>query len=208
MNDAKREMEGLAPKAGTDELRKLPPDLPVPQDDGQAAHLVGSRLPQIALVRSDGATVDLGSLDGWLILYCYPRMAKAMSEVPHGWNEIPGARGCTVQSLKYNDELEEFDSRGVTVVGISTESPEEQRDAVKRLGLKQALLSDAEGELTRALNLPIFEVDGRQYLRRLTLCAYDGDIARVWYPVFPPGQDASDIKTWLAGRPATSAEDQ
>ena len=191
-------------------LRELPPDLPVPQDDGGAVHLVGSCLPQVELVSSGGATVDLSSIDGWLVLYCYPKMAKALSEVPQGWSDIPGARGCTVQSLRFNDELAEFDGLGVAVFGVSTEGPAEQRGAVERLGLKQQLLSDAEGNLTDELKLPTFDAEQTRYLRRLTLCAYDGDIARVWYPVFPPGQDASDVKAWLAkkARSAKSLEEQ
>jgi peroxiredoxin len=212
--DVKRESEGLAPRTGIDELRKLPPDLPIPQDDGGAAHLLGTRLPQIELVSSRGTTVDLSALDGWLVLYCFPRMAKAMSEVPQGWSEIPGARGCTVQSLTYNDELAEFDGLGAAVFGVSTESPDEQREAVKRLGLKHVLLSDAEGRLARALNLPVFEAGQGHYLRRLTFCAHNRDIEQVWYPVFPPGQDVIEAKAWLAeksdhkGRPPGEVVDR
>jgi len=200
VSEAEKRKHGEASGASADELRKLPPDLPVPQDDGRAVHLVGSSIPQVELVGSGGATVDLSSVSGWLVLYCYPKMAKALSEVPQGWVDIPGARGCTVQSLRYNDELAEFDDLGVALYGISTESPEEQRDAVRRLGLKQALLSDVDETLARALLLPTFEVEQKRYLQRLTLCIYDGVIARVWYPVFPPGQDSSEVRAWVAGR--------
>lgn len=213
-DDHKSMRQGQAQQGDQAELRRLPPDLPVPRDDGAAVHLIGARIPQVSLVGSRGTTVDLAACTGWLVLYCYPRMAKTMADVPQGWSAIPGASGCTVQSLKYNDELAEFDSLGVTVFGVSTESPDAQRDAISRLGLNQTLLSDAEERLSSALRLPAFEIDGRRYLRRLTLCAFDGDIAKVWYPVFPPGQDVAEAKAWLAERsglerrPSTSPGDQ
>ncbi len=39
----------------------LPPDLPVPVDDGAAGHLAGARVPSVALPSTDGRSVTLAS---------------------------------------------------------------------------------------------------------------------------------------------------
>ena len=45
-------------------------------------------------------------------------------------------------------------------------------------------------ELTEALALPTFEVEGLRLIRRLTLIVRDGRIADVVYPVFPSDRGA------------------
>ena len=50
-------------------LSQLPKDLPVPVDDGAAAHLEGALLPDLALPSTDGATVNLTGLGGRWVIY-------------------------------------------------------------------------------------------------------------------------------------------
>ena len=92
-----------------------------------------------------------------------------------------------------------FAARGVRVLGVSTQTPAEQREAAERLGLPYALLSDADGALERALDLPAFEVDGLRMLRRLTLLLRDGVIEDAIYPVFPPDDAARAALERLRG---------
>lgn len=181
------------------DLSQLPPDLPVPEDDGAADHLAGRSLPDLALPASDGSEVNLGDLDGALVLYVFPMMGKPGVELPEGWNETPGARGCTVQSLAYSKGLRDLDRLGLRVFGLSVQSPADLQEASERLGLGQVLLSDAGGALQEALELPSFELAGGHYLRRLTIGARDGTIERVWYPVFPPGSDVEQVAAWGQG---------
>src|SRR3954451_3376600 len=54
----------------------LPDDLPAPQDDGAARHLVGMKLPDIALAATDGTEVRLSTLKGRTIVYVYPRTGR------------------------------------------------------------------------------------------------------------------------------------
>jgi peroxiredoxin len=182
----------------SDNLYQLPPDLPVPQDDGACAHLTGFALPQVALPSTGGRRVDLSRLAGRTVVYCYPRTGRPDQEVPAGWNEIPGARGCTPQSCAFRDHYAELQRAGAAhVFGLSTQDSAYQREAAERLHLPFGLLSDAGLELARALNLPMFEVDGMKLIKRITLIARDGRIVKVFYPVFPPDRNAGDVLDWL-----------
>jgi peroxiredoxin len=194
----------------SDNIHELPKDLPVPQDDGACDHLTGMKLPAIALRSTRGGTVDLAGLGGTTVIYIYPRTGRPDREVPTGWNEIPGARGCTPQSCAFRDHFEELKRAGAArVFGLSTQDTAYQREAVERLHLPFELLSDEELKFAKALNLPTFEVDGMKLIRRLTLIARDRQIApsrrgepaivKVFYPVFPPDRNASDVLAWLAG---------
>ena len=184
--------------ARSDNIHELPKDLPVPQDDGACDHLTGMRLPQIALLSTTGRRVDISWLAGRTIVYCYPRTGRPDQELPTGWNAIPGARGCTPQSCAFRDHFEELKRAGAAhVFGLSTQDSAYQREAAERLHLPFELLSDAGLELANALRLPTFEVDGMKLIRRLTLILRDGTIEKVFYPVFPPDLNASDVLAWL-----------
>jgi peroxiredoxin len=183
--------------ARTDNLYALPPDLPVPIDDGAADHLTGMTLPSIPLPATDGSTIDLAALAGLTVLYAYPRTGRPDQEVPAGWNAIPGARGCTPQSCAFRDHHAELSALGARVFGFSTQTTEYQREVVERLHLPFALLSDADLRFTRALRLPTFEFDGATLTKRLTMVILDGRIEKVFYPVFPSDKNAEEVLAWL-----------
>jgi len=178
-------------------LLDLPADLPVPVDDGACDHLPGMRLPSIALPATDGSMVDLSTLPGRSIVYAYPRTGRPDQPLPTGWDEIPGARGCTPQSCAYRDLAAELSAFGARVFGLSTQDTPYQQEVVARLHLPFPLLSDERLELTTALSLPSFEVDGMTLIKRLTLIIDDGAIETVFYPVFPPDADAANVAAWL-----------
>jgi peroxiredoxin len=178
-------------------LLELPADLPVPIDDGACDHLPGMRLPSLALAATDGTTVDLSTLPGRSVVYVYPRTGRPDQPLPTGWDEIPGARGCTPQSCAYRDLAAELGSLGARIFGLSTQDTAYQQEAVARLHLPFPLLSDERLELTTALSLPTFEVDGMTLIKRLTLIVVDGTIETVFYPVFPPDAHAANVAAWL-----------
>jgi peroxiredoxin len=176
----------------------LPGSLPVPQDDGATSHLAGFRLPDLALPATDGSAVNLARLTGRTVVYAYPRTGRPGQPLPTGWDAIPGARGCTPQSCGFRDHFADLRALGVAnLFGLSTQDTDYQREAATRLHLPFALLSDAKLELTGALRLPTFAVDGMTLLRRLAIVIDDGVIGKVFYPVFPPDANAAEVIAWL-----------
>jgi peroxiredoxin len=179
----------------------LPPDLPVPQDDGAADHLVGMNLPHVSLLATTGQFLDVGAISGLVIIYAYPLTGRPGVPLPEGWDEIPGARGCTPQTCAYRDHYAELRARRATVFGLSTQTSDYQQEMTARLEVPFAVLSDHAFALTEALQLPTFEVAGMTLLKRLTIVARDGVIIGVHYPVFPSNADAAWVLEFLASLP-------
>ena len=172
--------------------------IPAPVDDGPTAHLPGARIASVALPATDGRTVDLSRIKGQVVVYTYPRTGRPGVALLDGWDMIPGARGCTPQSCAFRDHHAELKALGFSeVFGLSTQSPDYQREAAARLHLPFAILSDENSKLTRAMNLPTFETNGMELLKRFTLIIKDGVIEHVFYPVFPPDRNAGDVIAWL-----------
>jgi peroxiredoxin len=185
-----------APK---DAFMTLPADLPVPKDDGAANHLTGMRVPAITLGSTANRRINLAELARErTVIYCYPRTGAPGQPVPKGWDEIPGARGCTPESCGFRDHYHALQALHVRVFGLSTQTTEYQREAVERLHLPFEILSDADFAVTNALRLPTFEFEGVRLLKRLTMVASDGKIEKVFYPVFPPDKHAEEVIAWLS----------
>jgi peroxiredoxin len=180
----------------------LPADLPVPEDDGAAAHLLGMRVPRLELPTTDQRALDLAeAAQQLLVLYVYPRTGRPGEPLPTGWDEIPGARGCTPQSCAFRDLQAELVAAGAHTLGLSAQTVAEQAEVVERLGLPYALAGDPLLTVAHALGLPTFEVDGMRLYKRITLVADGGEIVKVFYPVFPPDRNAAEVLEWLQARP-------
>jgi peroxiredoxin len=183
--------------ARQDNLYELPKDLPVPIDDGACNHLPGMQLPSAPLTSTTGRVVDLAKISGRTVVYCYPRTGRPDTNPPQGWDEIPGARGCTPQSCAFRDHYQELRALGAEVFGLSTQETNYQREAVERLHLPFPLLSDEKLIFTKAVNLPTFEVEAMTLIKRLTLIIRNGFVEHVFYPVFPPDKNADEVINWL-----------
>lgn len=178
--------------------------LPKPEDDGEADHLSGMKLPPVSLPATDGGDVDLSTLDGLTVVYVYPLTGRPDTPLPDGWDGIPGARGCTPQSCAFRDHHDELKRLGVDhLFGLSTQKCDYQQEAVARLHLPFRLLSDADFAFGQAINLPRFEVEGMALLKRLTLVIRDGSVEVVFYPVFPPDAAPLQVIDWLSSEGTT-----
>lgn len=183
----------------------LPANLPVPEDDGAAAHLPGATVPSVRLTSTEG-DVDVAELAEELtVLYCYPRTGVPGEEPSPVWDRTPGARGCTPQSLGFRDAHAKLSELGAHVVGLSAQTSEEQREFAARVGLPYPVLSDPELRLADALGLPTFEFEGTRLYKRITLVLEGGRVAHVFYPVFPPNENATEVTRWLRDRDGATA---
>ena len=175
-------------------MNELPYGLPRPTDDGACDHLGGMALPHVSLASTSDRMIDVGALGpGRTVIYCYPRTGVPGEALPDGWDAIPGARGCTPQSCAFRDHAAELADLGANLFGISTQATDHQRQMVERLHLTFEVLNDAELSLTTALRLPTFEVDGMRLIKRLTFIVKDNAIEHVFYPVFPPNENAGQV---------------
>ena len=178
------------------DVYSLPPDLPVPEDDGAADHLAGLELPELVL-ESSGGSVNLRDFD---VLYVYPRSGRPGQPLLPGWNETPGARGCTPQSCAFRDAHSEFAALGLRVAGLSAQPLDDQLEFAGRNRMPFPVISDPERRLGAALGLPTFEIAGLTLYKRITLVAEQARIVKVFYPVFPPDANAGDVLDWLRSR--------
>jgi peroxiredoxin len=171
----------------------LPPGLPVPKDDGAADHLLGLELPALTLASSQG---DVNVRD-FAVIYVYPRSGRPDVPLLPGWDETPGARGCTPQSCAFRDLYPEL---GVPVAGLSAQTLDDQLEFAERNHMPFPVIADPERKLGAALGLPTFEIAGLTLYKRITLVVEDARIVKVFYPVFPPDANAGDVLAWLTAR--------
>jgi peroxiredoxin len=211
-------------------LFALPPGLPAPKDDGGARHLLGARVPHVSLPSTGGAPVDVGAVaDHLAAFFFYPATIAPPAVIPGEWSEVPGARGCTIQNVGFREAFPDLARLGCRVFGVSGQGqtdPEvglaEQTELKRRLGLPFDLLNDSKFELARALSLPTFvatlknptvefegrlatfPLQGRALLKRLTFIADRGRVEKVFYPVYPPDQNARAVLEYVRHRAAPS----
>jgi peroxiredoxin len=173
--------------------------IPAPQDDGAARHLAGMGMPDIPLAATDATVVSLAKVPGRVVVFAYPRTGiPGQPSLVDDWDMIPGARGCTPQTCAFRDLHKVLVSAGSNqVFGLSTHDPAYQREAADRLHLPFPLLSDEKLALVNATQLPTMQVAGATLIKRLALVIDAGKVSKVFYPVFPPDRNASDVLAWL-----------
>lgn len=180
-------------------LTALPANLLIPQDDGACDHLFGLAFPNLSLSSTTGEEISPRalSLKKDVILFCYPMTGRPGVALPDGWDNIPGARGCTPQNCAFKDNSQEFSALDAQLIGVSTQDTTYQKELVERIHLPYPILSDSEFKLIEALSLPTMVVANMTLIKRLTVIIRDGTIAKVFYPVFPSNKNPSEILRWL-----------
>ncbi|MFC7156167.1 thioredoxin-dependent thiol peroxidase [Halomarina halobia] len=92
----------------------------------------GDDAPDFELLDQDGQPTRLTDFAGPVVVYFYPR-----ADTP----------GCTTEACGFRDAWDEYEERGVTVLGISDDSTADLRTFAKKYDLPFTLLSDPEGEV-------------------------------------------------------------
>jgi peroxiredoxin len=191
----------------TGNLNTLPAHLPRPKDDGGARHLKGMAIPDLELPSTANRRVNLSKISApRVVVYAYPMTGQPGKALPAGWDDIPGARGCTPETCGFRDHHKDLEKLHAEVFGISTQSTAYQQEMVTRLEVPFEVLSDEQFAFTRALKLPTFTVDGMTLMKRLTLIVRNNRIEQVFYPVFPPDTHAEHVIAWLKKHPAGAAD--
>lgn len=178
----------------------LPSNLPIPENDGACDHLLGKTLPDLSLASTSGKLVNLRQQSGLIVLYAYPLTGRPGVALPLGWNDIPGASGCTPESCSFRDHHAEIRQLGAEIFGLSTQSTDYQKEMRDRLHLTFDILSDDAFEFTDGLSLPTFPVVSIRLLRRVTLIISHGVIEHVFYPIFPPDKHPEEVISYLKTR--------
>jgi peroxiredoxin len=168
--------------------------IPEPKLDFNLEHLNQFIIPDLKLNSTDGTIVNLYNLKGITVIYVYPMTGVPGKELPEGWDEIPGARGCTPQSCSFRDNFSKLKKLGIdNIFGLSTQSTGYQKELATRLHLPYPILSDEKLEFAKMLNLPTFKVLNMNLLKRITLILKDNKIIKYFYPIFPPTKNIEDV---------------
>ena len=183
----------------THDVYTLPPDLPAPEDDGAADHLLGTMLPQLTLDSSQGPVSlrELGS--ELLVLYIYPRTGRPGP---------PDARAGTTSPARAAARRSRAGSATMPASWASSarSSPGSRRSrsttsSSSRSATRSRIRHRRPGPAARqGARLPTFEFEGDTLYKRITLVVQACAIAKVFYPVFPPDKAAGEVIAYLEAR--------
>ncbi len=180
-----------------EDYTKLPDNLPQPDNDEASDHLLGMKIPSIILSSTKGQ-VDLSKINAQhIVLYFFPMMSVPEKSLPSGWDDIPGARGCTPQNITINEHIKDLKKYDAEIYGISTQSIDELTELSLLRKFSQPLISDSSLKFQENLQIPTFHVENKTMFKRLTLIVKDSKIIKVFYPVFPPDKHIFEILEWL-----------
>ena len=123
---------------------------------------VGAQAPEFDGMTSQGTRLRLSELRGHpVVLYFYPRAA---------------APGCTAESKGFRDHYAELSARGVRVIGVSTDTVDEQRAFAQKYGFPFPLVADADRRIAQQYGV----LGGGGRARRVTfLIGADGRVEQV-----------------------------
>ena len=168
------------------------------ENEGVMDTLKNKNFPNISLPNQDGNLLNLNRLDTFrMVLYFYPMTGRPDRPLPDNWNNIPGAKGCTIQACSFRDNYDEIISLNAVPIGISSQSVDDNKEMTNRLKIPYDVLSDEKLELSNELNIPTFLVDSKIFLRRITLIVEKKIIKKVFYPINDINKHIEEVLKWL-----------
>ena len=157
-----------------------------------AEQLDGRAIPPLRLATFTGTPVELHrDTVRRIVIYVYPGSAYS----PDGGSA--SRAGDAAQHRAFDRHRDELEVRGLTAVGLSSESQRAQRTSVFENRICHELWNDSDLQLAQALGLPTFEHDGVSCYRRLTIVAWGGRIEKAFFPVESAQRSASQVIGWL-----------
>lgn len=161
--------------------------------------LVGRKLSVETLPDQHDSIINVVGDSSWTVVYCFPGAAPPGDTFyPPGWNDIPGAAGCTFEAATFRDHYDEFVAASAEVRGISTQRPDELAAFAEHADLPFTLLSDSDLDFCASLRLPTFRAGGRERSKRMTMVIDRDQVIRyVHYPVNDPAGTVLDALSWV-----------
>ena len=168
------------------------------QNDYDMNTLKNTNFPNISLSNQDGNLLNLHRLDTFrMILYFYPMTGRPDRPLPKNWNNIPGAKGCTIETCSFRDKYDEIITLNAVPIGISTQDVDDNKEMTSRLKIPYDVLSDEKLKLSKVLNIPTFSVDTKIFIKRITLIVEKKIIKKVFYPINNINNHIEDVLKWL-----------
>jgi peroxiredoxin len=170
----------------------------IPEIKSDMNTLKNKNFPNISLPNQDGNLLNLHRPDTFrMVLYFYPMTGRPDRPLPDNWNNIPGAKGCTIQTCSFRDSYDEVINLNAVPIGISSQSVDDNKEMTSRLKVLHDILSDEKLELSNELNIPRFRVDSKFFLRRITLIVEKTIIKKVFYPINRIDKHIEEVLKWL-----------
>jgi peroxiredoxin Q/BCP len=149
----------------------------------------GDKAPDFTLPADGGQTVSLSDFSGKsVVLYFYPK------------DDTPG---CTKEAIGFTDAIEDFESAGAVVIGLSKDTVAKHDKFRDKHGLKVILVSDADDDVTERYGAWVEKkMYGKTYMgieRCTFLIGPDGVLKQVWRKVKVPGHVEAVLDAVKAG---------
>lgn len=157
------------------------------------SNLIGTKLPRLSLTSTCGEAVNLAALPLHSLLILHPFALAPYQKLPHSFSSIPFVAGCSEQLLSFKALHQEFQSEGIALFGISTQSALIQEALTQILALPFPLLSDADRDFARTLRLPMLHAGRVPRIMRMIFEIQNGCIKRVFDPIERHTNCAADI---------------
>ena len=160
--------------------------------------LENTNFPNISLPNQDGNLLNLHRTDTFrMVLYFYPMTGRPDKPLPDNWNNIPGVKGCTIETCLFRDKYDDIIILNAVPIGISTQDIDHNKEMTSRLKIPYDVLSDEKLELSNQLNIPTFSVDSKIFLKRITLIVENKIIKKVFYPINNINKHIEEVLKWL-----------